>query len=387
ALLAGAWVVQSEKPQNKRRGPTVKPALNVEVQQITPQDLQLTLQSYGLVSAKTRSPLTVQVSGEITEIAPAFEPGAFFKKGDLLLTLDKRDYQSAVNSAKASLTQAQQELRIEQAQVKQAQADWKRLGNRGKAPDLVSRKPQELIAKAKVSAAYANFNQAVTNLQRSKLSAPFDGRVISRDVNTGQFVNANTQVGEIFATETVEVRLPLQNSDLGFISLPNDRVNQTPAALPKVRFTSDLASAQQWHGALTKTEATIDESTQQLYVIARIDNPFHSEEPGLGLKIGQYIKAEIQGKQLEDVIAIPIATLYQGAFVYLVRDGVLHKTDVAIRWKNDKLALIGRGLNPGDLLVTTTLAQVPSGTRVNVTSIDGRATADAAPADNGGNAQ
>jgi hypothetical protein len=60
------------------------------------------------------------------------------------------------------------------------------------------------------------------------------------------------------------------------------------------------------------------------------------------------------------------STIYQGSYVYIVVDGLLKRRDINIRWQNSQNSIIDNGLNAGELLVTTPLGQVSSGTRVSI---------------------
>jgi hypothetical protein len=67
-----------------------------------------------------------------------------------------------------------------------------------------------------------------------------------------------------------------------------------------------------------------------------------------------------------NVLVIPNAAIYQGSYVYIVRDEILQRRNIEIAWQNDKDAIIATGLEHGDMLVTTVLGQVTSGIRVSI---------------------
>ncbi|MEH6444440.1 MAG: efflux RND transporter periplasmic adaptor subunit [Oceanospirillaceae bacterium] len=353
---AGVWYVKENAPQSKKRPPAKATSIKVSTHTIKAAQVKLSLQSFGQISAKTTSTLTSQVSGLVTSVSDDFVEGRFFKKGDLLLSLDNRDFQSAINSAKASLTQAQQDLALEKAQVMQAKADWRRLNKNKAIPALVSRTPQVLKAKAQVSAAHAQYNQAVLNFRRSKITAPFTGRILAKQVSIGDFINANSALAELMTTDALQVRLSLKNSDLAFINLPEINSQKT-APLPTVTFEANLISPQSWTGKIVRTEATIDSASQQLFVIGEIEQPFAvrniEKHP---LKIGQYVTAKIQGKALQNAISIDINSIYQGEFVFLLKDNVIVRQDIDILWQDDKTALIGKGLTDEDKLIVSILS-------------------------------
>ncbi|UTW10742.1 efflux RND transporter periplasmic adaptor subunit [Marinobacterium rhizophilum] len=369
AFVAVAALIMFNRPEASRNSSPPVPSVRVDVQVLQPRDYQVQLQSYGTVRPRTQSTLLPQVSGEVLEIGPNFREGGFFEPGDLLLRIDARDYAAALATAQANQAEAEQLLQEEQAQAQQALQDWKRLGNTEAPPALVSRQPQLAAAKASLKSAQAAVAQAQLNLDRTRIVAPFAGRVLSKSVDVGQLVSSGTTLAEIYAIDYVEVRLPLKNRDLEFMRLPEAyRFDSAPRqALPAVSLHSTLAGSQRWQGQVVRTEGAIDTSSQQLHVVAVIDDPYGLKAEGRQpLKINQYVSAEIEGRLLPGVLVIPNSTLYQGSYVYLVDEGLLRRQEVEVLWQNDTDALVGAGLKAGDMLVTTALGQVSSGTRVQL---------------------
>jgi len=243
------------------------------------------------------------------------------------------------------------------------------LGNTEPPNDLVLRKPQQLAAQAKLASAEAALSKAQLGLDRAQVIAPFDGRVLRKMVDLGQVAGNNAQVAEVYATDYVEVRLPLRDTDLQFVDLPvaYRGVGEQPAQTPVNIFSSLSKSEVPWAGNIVRTESAIDSSSRQLHVVAQIDDPFGAAAVGrTPLKIGEYITAEIQGKVIPNAIVIPAESIYQDTYVYTVKDGVIVRTEIDLLWQNTSEALIGAGLNTGDRVVVTTLGQVASGTRVNI---------------------
>ncbi|MFD2166705.1 efflux RND transporter periplasmic adaptor subunit [Thalassotalea euphylliae] len=374
-FLLLAYIVVSNPPQSKRGKPSLAPQLNVEVVTLRKEDLALKIDSYGTVQPRTKSILMPQVSGEIMYVSPNFRDGGFFEKGDVLVKLDDRDYQAEINIAKATLFSAKQALSEEQARVEQAKQDWERLGNEDIAPDLVLRKPQLLAAEASVYSAEASLTKAQLSLERTEIKAPYTGRILKKSVDIGQVVSSNTQLAEVYAVDYVEVRLPIKNSDLPFMVLPEgtrfeqESVQQQPA----VSIFSELVAQQKWFGKVVRTEGAFDENSQQLFVVAQIDDPYGTVAmQGLPIKIGQYVRAEINGKVVSDAIRVPNKAVYQGSYVFVVNDqGLLMRKDISIAWQNNSFSMIETGLTENELLVLTPLGQVNSGTPVAISVKDG----------------
>lgn len=368
-LILVAVLIKMNPPEATQRRPFAGPQMVVEIMPVKYRDYRVHLQSYGSVQPRTQSVLVAQVGGQIISINENVRDGGFFEKGDVLGQIDPRDYEADVSISEASLADARQALAEAEARSVQALEDWERLGNTGDAPDLVLRVPQLEAASARVKSAESALQKANLDLERTKLVAPFAGRVLRKLVDVGQVVSNNTQVAEIYATDVVEIRLPIRNRDLGFIDLPESfRFSESvDAATRDVIIRSDLIGDEAWDARLVRTEGAIDESARQLHVIAQIDDPFgRQNESRSQLKIGQYVTAEIEGNELSNVLVIPNNAIYQGSYVYTVEEDILRRKDIVIAWQNDDDAIISEGLADGDQLVTTPLGQVTSGIRVAI---------------------
>ena len=368
ALVLLAVIIRLNPPESPNRPLFTGPAMVVDVIPVTSNDYQIRLQSYGTVQPRTLSTLTAQVGGQIVSVNPNVRGGGFFEKGDVLASIDARDYEANVRLAGAVLMAAPQPMAAARARSDQAKEDWERLGNEGDAPDLVLRVPQLEAARARVISAESTLQKAELQLERTQIVAPFAGRILRHYADLGQVVSNNSPLADIYATDSVEIRLPIRNRDLGFIDLPETyRYKAVAEPVKGVVIRSQLVGDDQWEASLVRTEGAIDETARQLHVIAQIDDPFSVKHEGhTPPKIGQYVTAELEGKLLSNVVVIPNSTIYQGSYVYVVIDDVLQRKDIEIAWQNDVDAIILSGLAAGDQLVTTSLGQVTSGIRVSV---------------------
>lgn len=365
-LIALAWIILRNPPETGFRGQDSGPLMTVETMTIRPTDFQVSVPSYGIIRPRIQSLLVAQVGGQIVEKSPNFDEGGFFAEGEIMLTIDPRDYEANVMIAEAGLADAQQNLAEEEARGEQAQVDWNRLGNEGEASDLVLRRPQLAAATARIASAQANLIKARLSLERTQIQAPFDGRVLRQLVDLGQVVGTNTQLAEFYSVGLAEVRLPIANKDLSFITLP-ESATAADAATVNVVLYSELANHEAWDGRVVRTEAAIDDTARQLHVLVHVDNPFIPDKKHqVPLKIGQYVTANIEGRLLQGVFVIPSSAVYQGSYVYVVESGTLQRRDVEIAWSDVDRAIVGSGIENGDELVTTLLGQVTSGTLVAV---------------------
>jgi RND family efflux transporter MFP subunit len=380
ATIALMMTIFNNPPTSQRAKPSKAPQMTVATTTLTPQTYQVVVQSFGTVKPRTQSILFAQVSGQINKVSKQFRAGGFFEQGDMLIQLDDRDYRAEVKIAQASLMSAKQSLQEEDARVRQAKADWKRLGN-GKAPNaLVLRQPQFEAAKAQVLSAEALLDKVKLSLERTKIVAPYAGRILKKNVDIGQVVSSNTQLADIFAVDYVEIRLPIKNKDLPLMKLPeeyrnaadqlesNDKNNdQHNSMVSNVIISSDLMGEQIWQGKIVRTESAIDEMSQQLFVVAQIIRPYDGEyNQGAQIKMGQYVTAKITGREVENALVIPSSAIYQGSYVYIVEGGLLMRKEVKLGWQNGTESIVTQGLIAGDELVLTSLGQVSSGTPVAI---------------------
>ena len=372
-------VIWSSKPDAKRKWTPDAPNLTVKIQTLEAEDIAVKIKSYGLVRPRTQSQLFAQVSGKVEYVSEAFRDGAFFKKGELLLSIEKEDYQIEVNVAEAAYFEAKALLEEQRALANQAELDWKRSGIKSPPTSLTLRKPQLASAEAKLKSAQARLQGAKLNLARTDINAPFDGRVLNKHVDVGQVISGNSVLGEVYAVDAVEIRLPLKNNELALVDLPRSNLGQIDASQAQVpvKIYSQLNSLDQWPAYLVRTEGEISNDTRQLHVVAKIDDPFglNSEkqvavDETLPLKINQYVTAQIEGRTVKNAIQIPNTSIYQGSFVYLYQEGVVNRVPIKILWQGDTNAIIQDGLNAGDQLVLTAMGSVNSGTRVNVEGME-----------------
>lgn len=374
--IALMMVIFNNPPTNKKVKPSKAAQITVVTTTLTPQNYQVIVQSFGTVKPRTQSVLFAQVSGQINKVSKQFRAGGFFEQGDILIELDDRDHRAEVKIAQASLMSAKQSLQEEGARMKQAKADWQRLGN-GKTPNaLVLRQPQYEAAKAQVLSSEALLDKVKLSLERTKIVAPYAGRILKKNVDIGQVISSNTQLADIFAVDYVEIRLPIKNKDLSLMKLPEEYRNaheqseaeeNESSMISNVVISSDLMGEQIWQGKIVRTESAIDEVSQQLYVVAQIIRPYDSEyNQGSQIKMGQYVTAKITGREVENALVIPSSAIYQGSYVYVVEDGLLMRKEITLGWQNGTETIATQGLSAGDQLVLTSLGQVSSGTPVAI---------------------
>ena len=193
------------------------PAVQFAIARARPASVSITVQ--GEARPRVEASLTAQVAGRIVWASPAFVEGGAFRQGETLVRLDGADYQLAVIRARGQVAQAQEALAREEAEGELARQDWETLGT-GEPSPLAVRAPQLAQARAALAAAQASLRSAELDLSRTNVSVPFTGRVRERRANVGDYVGPGAPVATVFATDVMEVRIPLTDSDLAALRTP-----------------------------------------------------------------------------------------------------------------------------------------------------------------------
>jgi len=366
-FFAWKWLgIPVEKPK-----PQVHATQKIKTEKavLNPTDYHVVIESQGTVRTQQSTTLTPLVGGTVVKIYPAFEDGAFFKKGEILLELDPADLKTTVLTTQSRLASAEATLVQEEARAKQARLNWKDIGFEDEPSALVLRIPQLREAEANVSAAKADLEQAERNLERASVKAPFDGRVDNRLVGIGQAVGATTPLGDVFGTSTAEIRLPLAPSQLPFINLPvNDKDTPVNVILTDALRDPSQPAEHQWSARIIRTEGTLDPDSRELFAIARIEDPFSLGSDLPQLRIGQPLRAAIDGITLKDVYVIPRTAMRGLNRISLIdkEDPKILRKDITPVWSNTEVIIVRNDLSPGDWLAISRLPYAPNGAPVEI---------------------
>jgi multidrug efflux system membrane fusion protein len=376
------WLLKNPPVTEMKEQPPV--LVRVEGTRLKKTSFPVVVRSQGTVQPRTQTTLLPEVSAKVVEVSPNFKPGGFFEKGEVLLKLDPIDYETAVVIAKAAVAQAASLLAEEQARAEQALENWKALGRSGEPGALVLRKPQVVKAQADVEAAKAQVLKAERDFERTTIRAPFAGQVLEQLVDVGQLVGTGTPMAKVFAVDYVELRLPLPERDMRFLSLPESYRNMKDdpsTASTAVRLKAVInGKPSVWEGHLIRVEGAMDTSTRQVVAVAQVDDPYAKRSDGAPpLKIGQFVEADIAGDMLTDVFVIPRNTVRAGNEIILITpQNTLRRMTVEALVSDEKQIVISanspKSPKEGDVLCVTPIPFPADGARV-LPTIDGHSEA------------
>ncbi len=384
AWAAAALVRSYEQPE---RQPVVAQPPLVEVVTAEPKALTLMVQAEGTVAPRTESQLVPEVSGRVVEVSPSLAAGGFFDEGDVLLRIERREYELAITRSRAAIEQARLRLAAEQQEADVARREWELLG-RGEPSPFLFREPQIAEIQAALAAAEANLEQAEYDLERTVLKAPFAGRVRSKQVDLGQYVQRGAPIATLYAVDVAEVRLPIPNAELAYCRLPLAyRDGSETVRGPVVRLTARFAGQDfTWRGRVVRTEGQIDPQTRMVNAIAQVDDPYargrNSSRPPLA--VGMFVQAEIEGIRVRDVVSLPRTALRGDTTVYVVdQDNRLAFRPVDVLRRERDTVLVREGLEAGERVCVSPLEVAVDGMRVKIVEGAGPADLEAAPGGGG----
>jgi len=373
AGIAVIFMLFATQPQPQRANSAPRPVA-VFVEEAQSGQVALTVTSQGEAQPRTQINLVPQVAGRITYVNPDFIEGGFFEAGETLIQIEDADYRLAVTRASAQVAQAEQALAREQAESDLAASEWEELGE-GEASALTLREPQLAEARAQLAAAEASLQEARLNLQRTRISAPFAGRVRSKNADLGQYVSPGTNLGQVFSTDTVMVRLPLTDHDLGLLGIPvaYNAMGDDDAGISVVLSATLAGQHHEWQGRITRTDSAIDPQTRVLYAIAEVDDPYGAAaQDGAPLAVGLFVSATIEGREIDNAYIIPRNALRGEDSVYIVREGgTMEVHTVNIIDSNPDRVIVSSGVDGGDLVVVSPLRGASNGMRVHTYDADG----------------
>ncbi len=284
-----------------------------------------------------------QVSGNIASINPIAVPGGLLKKGQWLAKLELIDFELALKSQQAQLKQAKANYSLEQADQILAKEELSLLNSNGDFQideSLVLRKPQLMMAEAKVSVAQNNVEKAKLNLKRTTVVMPFAGKIISKGVGQGSKVSTNTSLFSVVNTETywLEVKVPQK-----FLPLFNKKQ------------LADISQLRLWGEGKTRQARFVsilpelDNKDRQVKVLLAIDDPQRENSFQPQVFINDFLNVQLKGKSIDNAWTIEHSWLQPDNTIWVVdKNKTLQKREVEVLFKGRDVIYVQTEIQPGD---------------------------------------
>jgi RND family efflux transporter MFP subunit len=342
------------------------------------------------LSGTLLSPDMAKVSSDVAGIIRdvPVQLGTEVRAGDVLVRLDPRELQLALDRAEGQLHQMEAQLGIDRAQARRPPPDEQiasvrqATANRDDARNMFKRATQLHdrglmsqvdfdTADTRLKIAEANYQAAVDNIQALKatlqdrraayelaqkkltdavIKAPVAGSVSERLVQPGEFIRENTPVATIVQVNPLKLKTAIQERHAGLIH-----------AGQAVAFNVEAFPTRRFIGKVAYVSPAVDQATRTFPVEALVDNADRVLKPGF------FAKGVVRTHVDENILAVPedaISTLAGVSTVYVIENGKARQQQVTLGARQDKLVEVTNGLAGGETLATTNLSQLATGVTV-----------------------
>lgn len=338
--ITGAAIVATLLGCAEKKEKQVDERVPVTVAQAEQRDIPVDVRVIGSVQPISSVAVRALVAGQLQRVW--FREGDDVRKGQSLFTIDERPYQSALAQAEANLNR-------DEAQAKNADAEAKRYAELVKK-DYVTREEYDKFvsgaeaARAVVAADRATVESARLQLAYCDIRSPLDGRTGSLQVQAGNLVKANdtTPLVAINQITPVYVTFSVPESQLGDVrarGLGNVPVSASPQNGGAVQ-----------NGKLTFIDNAVDPQTGTITLKATFTNEDRALWPG------EFVNVAMTLSNRRNATVVPLQALQngqKGQYVYVVTEGNgIQMRPVTVVQQVDNQAVIGKGVNPGDTVVT-----------------------------------
>ncbi|PDT88965.1 efflux transporter periplasmic adaptor subunit [Bradyrhizobium sp. Y36] len=341
------------KAQTAQKGPTRPAAVPVSVSPVQKVDFPVYLTGLGTVQGFNTVQVRTRVDGQIDKLA--FKEGQIVQQGELLVSIDPRPYQAALDQAKAKKAQDEASLANANLELQRAM----KLGEFATAQRVDTQRSTVAQLTAQIAADEAAIANAQTQLDYTQIKAPITGVAGLRQVDVGNIVNASTQTGivTISQVEPIAVIFTAPEDQLPYIS-----EGQKSGALKVIAFTTDGKKTLA-EGKLAVINNQVDTSSGTIRLKAVFDNKEHTLWPG------QSVSTRLLVRTLKDATVVPddaVQHSTNGLYAYTVnQDNKAEVHKVKVSYAIDGHSVIEEGLSPGQQVITGGQFKVQPGSLVS----------------------
>jgi len=355
---AGGYGVKyflSSRPMPKMSKPE-KIIPSVTVKNIKPSEHQVSISAYGNVKIKNAVEIKSQVSGIVTYVSDNLDLGEFVEEGNILVKIDKTDYEIALEKSMSALKQAQSNLTLEKGKQAVAKKEWEIMQKRGgdniseEQKALALRVPQLMSARASVKQAEADVRKARLDLKRTVIEAPFNGIVMEKNVSRGSYLNVQGSMAKIISTEDFYIEVYVEKDKLKWLDKSKPVIIESGTG----KFT----------GNVEEVLPDVQDKGLMAKLLITVKNPLQSEPP---LLVGDYAELTLKGKVLKDIYKIPRSAVSDRGKIYLVdQDSRLRINEYDKMWEDEKNIYVKNTFPPQWKLVVSKIFAPSDGMKVKI---------------------
>jgi RND family efflux transporter MFP subunit len=352
------------KPTAKRKPPAKMQAL-VTTMTVAPLTTNVHIKALGRIIPAQQITLQARVSGKVIALHPDFIPGGIVEKDALLVKLDDTDYQLALKNKLNELARTKADLRIEEGLQAVAEQEWQLIKGQSddidkSTIDLALRKPQLEKVQTDIDSAATEVERAEVDLARTEIKAPFNVIVREKNIDLGSQVSSQSLIATLIGIDVFWAEISIPADKLDWIVLPSGGKNGSAVTV----YGNEGVS---YKAEIVNLLPDVDPDGLMARLLVAVSDPMGLKTDREPLLLGSFVRAEIQGKEIENVIQVPRSSLHDTDTVLTVSDEeTLHLQPVSVIWKNADLVFIDAGLQAGDRVVVSNVPAPIEGMLVTI---------------------
>jgi multidrug efflux system membrane fusion protein len=339
----------------KRALAAVKPSVSATVATASKGSIGIYLDAIGTVTPVYTASITAQASGVLTSVH--YSEGQFVQKGDALIDIDPRPYQAQLMQADGALERDTNVLSQAQMDVERYRTAWARNGINKQLLDDQEKIVLQDLGTVKNDQGTVNYDQV--QLSYCHISAPIAGRVGLRLVDPGNVVQASagTVLAVITQVQPITVIFIMPEDNLAQVQARMRKMHTLPTEAWDRAQTAKLAS-----GKLKSIDNQIDTTTGTVKLRATFDNRKGALFPN------QFVNTRLLVNTLDGVTLVPTNAVQhngQAAFLYVVTNGTASIRNIKTGVADAGMTAV-QGINPGEVVATSSFDKLQSGSKVAV---------------------
>jgi len=362
ALLVCAALAGCSREQKNAKASGPPPAVPVGVATVQQRDFPVYLTGLGSVQAFNTVDLKSRIDGQIMQVN--FQEGQDVKQGDLLIQIDARPYQVALQTANANLQRDEAQLNNAKVQYERMKALY--AGGVIAKQDLDTQEASFGQYEGTIAADRAAVDSAKLNLSYTRITSPINGRIGLRQVDIGNYVQASSTTPMVVITQLHPIAI--------VFTLPEDQLQAVRQRMKQGTLAVDVYGRDDQTRLSTGKLLTIDNQIDQTTGTAKLKAVF--ENPENSLWPNQFVNVHLLLETRKDALTMPASAIQrgpQGTFTYVVdAKNTVQVKPVQIALTQGNTVVIESGLQAGDRVVTDGQEKLQPGSRVNVQAPNGQ---------------
>ena len=362
ALLVCAALAGCSREQKNAKASGPPPAVPVGVATVQQRDFPVYLTGLGSVQAFNTVDLKSRIDGQIMQVN--FQEGQDVKQGDLLIQIDARPYQVALQTANANLQRDEAQLNNAKVQYERMKALY--AGGVIAKQDLDTQEASFGQYEGTIAADRAAVDSAKLNLSYTRITSPINGRIGLRQVDIGNYVQASSTTPMVVITQLHPIAI--------VFTLPEDQLQAVRQRMKQGTLVVDVYGRDDQTRLSTGKLLTIDNQIDQTTGTAKLKAVF--ENPENSLWPNQFVNVHLLLETRKDALTMPASAIQrgpQGTFTYVVdAKNTVQVKPVQIALTQGNTVVIESGLQAGDRVVTDGQEKLQPGSRVNVQAPNGQ---------------